>query len=308
VVGIAATRRSIRVFLGIEAPRVEERMAALPRLTRFFGVDFSGAKLAGRNTWVAGCVRNGRDLALDSLDCLENLAGTGERGPALRHLVALVKDSEAAAWGMDFPFGLPVEIFPPAFRWAEQFGFLAEYGDDAYACGLECVRRTRAVNGRLHVRRHTDHDAKTPFDCYHYRIIYQTFFGMRDVIGPLRRSPGTCVLPFQYSRLPVADRVVFESCPASTLKKLGLPHQNYKQSAGGPLTSKRLRTRRAILDELIRHVRIDPPFRRVVMRNPGGDALDAVIAAVGAYLSFHSVDHAAIARHPRFRREGHLYV
>jgi hypothetical protein len=280
----------------------------LPAITRYFGVDFSGAKLAGRNTWVASCVQNRKQVVLDSLDCLETLAGTAERAPALRHLVRLVRESSAAAWGMDFPFGLPVELFPPRLAWVRQFDFLANYGDDAYACGLECVRRSRAVNGALHIRRHTDYDAKTPFDCYHYRIIYQTFFGMRDVIGPLRRTPGTCVLPFQYPRLASADRVVFESCPSSTLKKLGLPHQNYKQPAGGPLTAKRLRTKRMILDALRPHVEISPPLTRTIMRNPGGDALDAVIAAVGAFLSFHSVDHVAVARHPRFRREGHLYV
>jgi hypothetical protein len=280
----------------------------LPPITRYFGVDFSGAKLAGRNTWVAGCVRSKKRLALDSLDCLEELAGTADRGPALRHLVELIDTSVSAAWGMDFPFGLPVELFPRSFRWTQQFGFLAEYGDDAYACGLECVRRSRAANGILHIRRHTDTDAKTPFDCYHYRIIYQTFFGMRDVINPLRRSPGTCVLPFQYARLADAERVVFESCPSSTLKKLDLPHQNYKQPAGGPLTAKRRRTRRAIVEDVRSRVEIPPRLLRTIMRNPGGDALDAVVAAVGAYLSFHSVDHAAVARHARFRREGYLYV
>jgi hypothetical protein len=280
----------------------------LPALTRYFGVDFSGAKLAGRNTWIAECVRSKKRLVLNSLQSLEALAGTAERGPALRHLVSLVRASTAAAWGMDFPFGLPVELFPPAFPWTRQFGFLAEYGDDAYACGLECVRRSKTHSDVFHIRRHTDTDAKTPFDCYHYRIIYQTFFGMRDVINPLRRSPGTCVLPFQYARLETADRVVFESCPSSTLKKLGLPHQNYKQPTGGPLTAKRRRVKRVILDHMATRVEIPPSPYRAIMRNPGGDSLDAVIAAVGAYISFHSVDHVSIDRHPRYRREGHLYV
>ena len=45
-----------------------------------------------------------------------------------------------------------------------------------------------------------------------------------------------------------------------------------------------------------------------MMRNPGGDALDAVIAAVGAWRAVQAADHAAIARHPRYKREGRLYV
>ncbi len=131
---------------------------------------------------------------------------------------------------------------------------------------------------------------------------------MRDVVNPLRQSPGTAVLPFQYRRLTRARRVVVECCPGSVLKKLGLPHQNYKQPAGGPLTRKRRLTRHAILAGLEGLVRIGDRDRRVAMRNPGGDALDAVIAAVGAARAVTAADHEAIRRHPRYRHEGHLYV
>ena len=160
----------------------------------------------------------------------------------------------------------------------------------------------------MHVRRATDIDAKAPFDAFHYRMIYQTFYGMRDVIGPLRRTRGTAVLPFQYRRLPRARRVLVECCPSSVLKQLGLPHQNYKQPAGGPLTPKRRRTRHVILAALAGFVRVTDRQRRVIMRNPGGDALDAVIAAVGAARAVAAADHRAIASHPRYPREGHLYV
>jgi hypothetical protein len=44
------------------------------------------------------------------------------------------------------------------------------------------------------------------------------------------------------------------------------------------------------------------------MRNPGGDALDAVFAALGAAESFRDADHPTISRHPRYPREGYLYV
>jgi hypothetical protein len=140
------------------------------------------------------------------------------------------------------------------------------------------------------------------------RLFYQTFFGMRDVVNPLRQTRGTAVLPFQYRKLPRARRVVVECCPGSVLKRVRLPHQNYKQPAGGPLTPKRRRTRHAILDWLGGEVAIDGRFRRVLMRDPGGDAIDAVIAAVGAARAVAAADHRAIARHPRYRHEGHLYV
>jgi Protein of unknown function (DUF429) len=131
---------------------------------------------------------------------------------------------------------------------------------------------------------------------------------MRDVLGPLRQHRHTAILPFQYCRLRGARRVLLEACPSSTLKRLGLPHQNYKQAEGGPLTPKRLRTRRAILAGLAGHVVVDESHRRVMMRNAGGDALDAVIAAVGAAQAWACADHRHIARHPRYPREGRMYV
>jgi len=127
------------------------------------------------------------------------------------------------------------------------------------------------------------------------------------VLGPLARHRGTAILPFQYRRLPDARRVLVETCPSSTLKRLGLPHQNYKQPEGGALSRKRRMTRRAILAGLAADVAIDDRQRRVVMRNGGGDALDAVIAALGGIQSWTAADHGAIARHPRYRREGRLF-
>jgi hypothetical protein len=282
-------------------------------------VDFSGAKLAGRNIWVARLTprARGKRLQLRSLDRLHALAGTAERAPAYAHLVDLVLGSQAALWGCDFPFGLPVELFPPGSRWPDQFDFLHTWEDEAYACGLEFVRRARLLcpdtsgtphRTTLHCRRLTDVEAKAPFDTFHYRIIYQTFFGMRDVIGRLRRDRTTTVLPFQYAKLASAERVVVECCPSSVLKRVGQRHQNYKQPTGGPLTLVRRRTRHAILDWLATEVVMPPTLERRMMRNPGGDAMDAVIAAVGAARAVAAADHTAIRRHPRYRHEGRLYV
>ena len=130
---------------------------------------------------------------------------------------------------------------------------------------------------------------------------------LRDVLAPLARRPGTAVLPFQYRRLPAAERVVVETCPSSTVKRLGLPHQNYKQPAGGPLTALRRRTRRVILAGLAEHVGIGGEERRRIMRDPGVDALDAVIAAVGAAWAWRATDHRAVAGDRRACREGWLY-
>jgi hypothetical protein len=280
----------------------------LPYFERFYGVDFSGARKAGDNIWVAELIPARHRFKLTDLRSIAAYCGTADREPALRYLVELVRSSDAALWGFDFPFGLPVELFPRGTPWADQFAFLAAWEEDAYGCGLECVRRATKLVRRKHILRASDAEARTPFDTFHYRIIFQTFFGMRDVVNPLRRSPGTAVLPFQYRKLSRARRVVVECCPGSVLKRVRVPHQNYKQPAGGPLTPLRRRTRHAILDWLRGGVDIAPAFQRIMMRNPGGDALDAVIAAVGAARAVAAADHRAIARHPRYRHEGHLYV
>jgi hypothetical protein len=278
-----------------------------------YGVDFSGAKLAGRNTWVARLERGGGRwprpaYRLAALACLERLSGTAERAGALAHLAGLIRASDGALWALDFPFGLPVEVMGAGCRWPGQLAFLRAWGEDAYAVGEECLRRAKALGGPNHIRRLTDDEARATFDCYHYRIIYQTFFGMRDVLAPLAASRGAAVLPFQYRRLPTARRVLVESCPGSLLKKLGLPHQNYKQPAGGPLTHKRLKTRHRLMDWLAAEVAFDARQRRVMMRNGGGDALDAVIAGVGAAVGWREADHVAIRRHPRYPREGRMFV
>lgn len=268
-------------------------------------MDFSGARAAGRFIWLATLSVH-RHPRLVRLQRLDRLCGTAERGAALAFLVELVRGSRAALWAVDCPFGFPLEV--PGGPWLAQLRFLRGWGDDAYGAGLECLAIARRLGLPLHVKRLTDVEAKAPFDAYHYRIIYQTFFGMRAVLDPLRRDPGTAVLPFQYGKFGRAERVVVETCPSSTLKRLGLPHHIYKQPVGGPLSRLRIRNRHRILAGLALFVQISPEFGRVMMRDPGGDAMDAVIAAVGGWQSFRSTDHAAVARHARYPREGRLYV
>jgi hypothetical protein len=75
-----------------------------------------------------------------------------------------------------------------------------------------------------------------------------------------------------------------------------------------PLTGKRRSNRRAILDDLGAYLDVGAAQRRVMMRNGGGDALDAALAALGGVQAWQSADHCHIARHPRYPREGRLFV
>lgn len=288
------------------------RRAGAPKIRTVYGVDFSGARLAGRTTWIAACRWTGRGAArrlrLESLDSLESLAGTAERDTALRHLVRTIAASRDALWAIGAPFGLPVEVLDEGTSWIDLLRWVRGWGaDDGYGLGLWALERARERGHPQHVYRATDAAARTPFDAYHYRIIYQTFHGMRDVLWPLSRVRETAILPFQHRRLRRARRVVVETCQSSTLKRLALPHQNYKQPEGGPLAPHRRRVRRRILAGLAPLVEIGPAHGRRIARDPGGDALDAVIAAVGAAGSWVATDHGAVARDPRFSREGFQY-
>ena len=249
------------------------------------GVDFSGAKLAGRNTWVAqlepgGGRKKTPPYRLTALSRLETLCGTAERGPALAHLAGLIAESDAALWAMDFPFGLPIEVM--------QAG-----GAVAGAAGVSTRLRRRRLRSRCRMRspgqgtgRPNAHPpAHRPRGQDAFRLLplpdhLSDFLRDAQRARSLHRTRDTAILPFHYRRLATARRVLVEACPASTLKRLGLPHQNYKQAEGGPLTRKRLLSRRAILAGLAGYVALEDRHRRVVMRNGGGDALDAVIAAV----------------------------
>ena len=144
-------------------------LAQAPRraFSAVFGVDFSGARLAGRTTWIARLdpMRHSRNagaqpaFSLGALDRLDRLAGTPERAPALAHLVSLVATSRDALWALDFPFGLPVELFPARSRWLRQLALVREYRPDDYGLGSSACAAPARSGPRCTFRRQTDIDA-----------------------------------------------------------------------------------------------------------------------------------------------------
>ena len=276
------------------------------RPREIIGVDFSGAAEAGRNIWIARCaIGKARRLRLTSLDRLADVAGSAKRDVALAWLLDDIRTSDRAVWGIDCPFGLPIELGWK--RWPTLLRAMTKWADGASAFGRHCCERSTAAVGTMHVRRLTDRETRTPFDCHHYRIIHQTFHGIRELMVPLRRDATTCLLPFEPENLATADRVVVEACPGSTLRRLALPHNRYKQARPGRVAAKLVATRKVILAGIESLVAIDEKSRRTMLTNPGGDALDAVLAAVGVWSAWQSLDVAAIARHPRYRHEGLVF-
>lgn len=283
----------------------------LPRFDHVVGVDFSGARLSGLNAWISRTevLPDRERLKLVQLSPLGKLAASDDRDDVNAFLVQQVERSQASLWGFDFPFGLPIEL--KLGTWTRQLQSIGRFDGDARKYGHFLVDRTRQISQAMHLRRVTDRETQTPFDCYHYRIIYQTFHGMRDVLRTLYAGPETAVLPFQFNKLDDAaspvKRVVVEACPSSTLKRLGLPHRMYKQAGGKPPTAEQIAVRKTILATVGKFVDVTPAQRKVMLANPGGDALDSLLAAVGVFQVAMTDDHQAIAKHPRYRREGRVY-
>ncbi|MEM6473135.1 MAG: DUF429 domain-containing protein [Planctomycetota bacterium] len=292
------------------------------RFRRIVGIDFSGAAQSGKTAWAAELVPVGSPFAefetsgtsqkappfeLVSLASLGRLAGSDERISVNQYLVDRIRSESETFWGCDFPFGLPIELLLGA--WRSQLSHIKAFAGDAKKFGLSLVEKTKETQGKLHVRRDTDRETQTPFDCYHYRIIYQTFHGMRDVLAQIATRQDLAVLPFQYAKFfSGVSSVIVEACPASTLKRNGLPHQRYKQSGGKAPSREHLSTRREIMRWVGERVAISDYRKRVIRQDSGGDALDAVLAAIGAWEAFVREDHRSIATHKRYPKEGFVYA
>ena len=275
------------------------------------GVDYSGAARSGVNAWLSVCeILPDKTLRLLAMDPIGRLAGSDDRDDVNAYLVGRVRSAAQTLprtlIGMDFPFGLPVQL--ELGDWPDQLRLVVQFNGAAPQFGRELVARTqRLCGGQKHVRRQTDRDTATPFDCYHYRIIYQTFHGIRDVLAPIADDPSIAVIPFQ----PVTgstQTVVAEGCPSSTLKRLGLPHQNYKQTAGRPPQPKHIATRQTVLRGIGDEIQITRHRRRVLLANPGGDALDSVLAALGVWHAYRHSNHQTDHDCPIASREGKVYA
>jgi hypothetical protein len=241
-------------------------------VTRILGVDFSGARDAGRRIWIAEGERNGNG-ALVLARCVPAIdLPSGGMAPELavpalaRHIASL----GMARVGCDFPFGLPRDLVTARTWRSFALRYAAEFAD---AHSFRAVMRSR--HDAVEVKRRTDVAAKTPFNSYNLRLFRQTWWGISGVIGPLLRAGKAIVRPQQ--RLVEGKPILIEVCAACTLKSIDL-YPPYK----GRRPEHR-RARRRILDHFFDNGTLVVPargLRRLLLDNEGGDALDAVIGAV----------------------------
>ena len=247
-------------------------MSLRPRVA---GVDFSGARNAGRLIWIAEGRTAGSGVEIERLVRANDLPGGATAlKPALDALVAHVAKLTEHVIGFDFPFGLPRPLIQGA-NWEDFVANFAERYPDAPVFREAC----RAAAGGRELRRETDTCARVPWCVYNLRLFRQTWNGIRHVLRPLVENDRARAIPMQQ---PAAGKpLLAETCPASLLKRESI-YLPYKK--GGRSRDDRA-GREDILQELEQRgmVRgLSRKLRRTILENRGGDALDAVIAAVAA--------------------------
>ena len=261
------------------------------------GVDFSGAKDAGKKIWIARGVTEEDVLVITECFQAEDLPGSGrDRESSLEALGKFISEQKDSIIGLDFPFGIP-RVLAKKESW-EKFvlSFRATYTSPG-----EFRKECTLASGGIELKRFTDFKAKTPFSPYNLRLYRQTYFGIRDVLGTLIMNNTVCVPPMQK---PLPDRAwVLEICPASTLKRENL-HFSYK-GRGEIKRAARVR----ILDSIEKTgvLKIKGSSLRVtIVDNAGGDALDSVIATFATFRALRN--RLIFDKNSPYALEGWVYV
>jgi hypothetical protein len=260
-----------------------------------YGVDFSGSKDAGKHIWVASGVIEGDALCVKTCCRADTLPGSSkQREQCLSALCTFIAGKSNAAFGCDFPFGLPGPLVDQGSWESFVLAFPGRY-ESADAFRQTC--REAADGSEL--KRATDEESETPFSPYNLWLYRQTYYGIRDVLYPLVRDGTACVLPMQ---TPQPEKPwLLEVCPASTLKREWL-YYSYK----GREEQKREARERIleVLEEKGMLVIPDQEIRGKILENQGGDALDSVIAALATVRALRSPE----ARGEIYALEGYVYA
>ena len=267
------------------------------------GIDFSGGQRPGEDIWIAeGRLADG-ELRIDRCQSAAEWFDRTGREAILRALRETLGRAEGTT-GLDFSFGVPAALLPDgvetwggATRW-----FAAAFaGADATDMRERLKSAARSVPGDgVELKRRTDRTvgASSPYSFITY---YQTLYGIRDVLAPLVGSGAVAVPPVD----PAGRRNVIEIYPAGTLRRLGTADTKYKNGAAGAE-----RRRERIVDRLTASdasipVELPATVRETILGEPGGDALDSVVAAVG---TARAVESGFEPDRPFDTREGYIYI
>jgi hypothetical protein len=258
---------------------------------RIFGLDFSGARKAGRLIWLAEAERGANGLRILSCMPAADLPGSdANREAALAALRKFIAATPGAIFGCDFPFSLPQHLIQ-AKSWPD---FLAGF-DHAHAAAFR--DHCRGLSPGEEPKRMTDKESKTPWCAFNIRLHHQTYHGLTGLLRPLVAQHRAVVLPMQK---PLEDRAwMIETCPASTLAHLGLRV---------PYKGTNLRRQRGLIArQLVKLGWLSPlpaVIEQTLLDNKGGDALDSIIAAIATSAALTEIENGKAGGD---RLEGRVY-
>jgi hypothetical protein len=267
---------------------------------RYFGIDFSGAKDAGRKIWLTEVAWDPAVERLRVVFCVrgEDLEGSArDRDTCLAALRGYVARTPNGVFGADFPFAVCGKLIGTD-DWSKFASGFASTFSDAQVFRERCWRD----GGNRELKRLTERESKTPFNPYNLRLYRQTFHGIRDFLAPLVRENAASVAPQQKRARYRA--VVHEVCAACTLKRIGLyPPYKGKTVAHREARAFILRNSgRWFLAPLRGSV------RQTVLDDSEGDALDSVIAATASFRAIHGPDTLDDFRKPPYVLEGRVFL
>lgn len=245
-------------------------------IDRVIGVDFSGAKDAGKRIWIAEASIYGGKICVTRCQPASKLLGSSvARDKCLAALAAYIAVQRNVIVGCDFPFGLPSYLLDNS-NWSNFVLDFVYRFKSPEEFQVHCTNATlQETNGRYkEMKRDTDGVALTPWAAWNLKLFRQTYHGIRDFLAPLVRAGAAHVLPMD--RPSLGRPWIVETCPASTLKSVSL-YPSYKGAGEQPKNA-----RQAIVDGLIGRgmmPRLSIDIHRVAIDNKGGDALDSLIAA-----------------------------
>ena len=258
------------------------------------GIDFSGAKDAGRHIWITeGDISSGI-LSVSHCTRADDIFGMTDRDLIFDNLVNWIESLPTTTVGIDFPFGVPEVVATVMF----QANSWLDFADSSLWSGLNADQFRQQCRNLCNseVR---DTDAMNRADCPHdIRIYKQTFHGIKNVLRPLLDS-NVSVAPMVNNGNPT----VLETYPAATLaQQEGLFATRYK---GSQSPRNRLKRNVRALGG-IQDLNISAISNNKIAGNRGGDALDSIIAALATFRSVSNSNPFKI--NPQTPIEGHIYV
>jgi len=248
---------------------------------KIWGIDWSGAKAAGKKVWIADATCRKGQLTINTVVQAASKEGIGAKtaDEVLDKLVATLSGPDAPDWvGIDCAFSLPQETMkrlkPDTWE-----GLIAAVGPD-YETPTELRNACREdlKEGAKEEKRDIDIAALTAWSPYNLRMVAQTFHGMR-LLHRLREGRVASILPFDAVSNEKPN--VLEICPGTSLEAAGLSGIRYK--AGSRKTNPgRHRAREIVMGRISKvwDVHISADLYQLAVNDTEGDAVDAILAAI----------------------------